>query len=77
VHFITDTKAHCNESIILQIETLETTPGFARIHLSTVTAKKGEQVQKWVHMYVYVCVCVFVCVCTLIEGHLFTDLLTP
>jgi len=46
VHFIADTKAHCNESIILQIETLENTPGFARIHLSTVTAKKGEQVQK-------------------------------
>jgi hypothetical protein len=46
VHFISNTKAHCNESIILQIETLETTPGFARIQMGTVPDKKGEQVQK-------------------------------
>lgn len=50
MHFISDTKAPCNESIILQIEPLETTPGFARIQLGAVTGKKGEQVQKWVHV---------------------------
>jgi hypothetical protein len=40
------TKACFSESTVLQIETEESTPGFARIKLGAVTGEKGEQVQK-------------------------------